>query len=131
MATASDITLSTDESTGTSVFKPLTKSEGRVFFVARDDDISAASRTLSLLFRPESNTRQTNRFNASLAMPLKRSDGGSPATYTASDVARFNGEWVLPSNMSAAERAELGIMVRDLVAETAVEAATDDLDPPI
>jgi len=131
MATASDITLATDGSTGTSVFKPLVKSEGRVQYVARDADISAASRTLSVLFRPESNTRKTNRINASLAMPLKRSDGGDPATYSADDVARFNGEWVLPSDMSQSERDELGYMIRSLISDTAIQAASDDLDPPV
>jgi hypothetical protein len=130
MATASDLTLSTDGDTGTSVFKPLSKQNGIVEYIARDDDLSAASRRLRTQYREHNTTRMTDRFSVSLTMPLKRGDG-SEIPYTAVDVARFNGEWVLPNSMSAAEREELGYMLRDLLGEAALKAAYEDLDPPV
>lgn len=130
MATASDVTLSTDDSTGTSVFKPLIKEAGRVEYVARNSLLAAATRKLIALFRPETNTRKTQRLNLSIAMPLLRSVG-DPAVYSADDVARVNLEWVFPVSMSLAERQELGYMLRDLVNESAIKAAYEDLDPPV
>jgi len=120
-----------DGSTGTRVFKPVVKTEGSVLYIARDDDVAAANATLRTTFKPSTAQRKTTRFNAGLSLPLKRSDGGSPATYTAADVARVSLEWVLPDSMSGVERDTLGYMLRDLISESVFKAAYEDLDPPV
>jgi hypothetical protein len=131
MANATDLTLSTDGSTGTRVFKPVIKDVGSVLFIARDTDVSAADATVKTLFRPANNSRKTTRFSVALAYPLKRSDGGSPATYTAPDVARVQVDWVIPVGMSQAERETLSFMANDMVSEAIIQNAIDDLDPPV
>lgn len=129
MATASNLTLNYD-ATNSDVFKPQVKREGHVSYVSHDEDIAAASKRVESDFKPITAARPVQRVKQTLSFPLKRSDGGSPAVYTASNVARFIGEWVLPDSMSDAEKLEFDYQVESLIAEATMRLARRESDPP-
>lgn len=88
--------------------------------------VSAGFKKLSIGYSPASSKRATNRIDVKLDYPvLQTINGVSSVAY----VGRFNGYFVVPDVMTAAERADLAAFVANALDNTAVRGVIKDLDP--
>lgn len=130
MGTATNVALLDGAAGATHTFVPQIKGPGKVSFINLDSDLAAASERLVSLFKPSNSQRNTTRYSLDLDFPLKRSDGGTPAVYSVAGHARFNGQYVLPTEMTTTEREEFAYMVGQMVQNALLVAGVEDLDPP-
>lgn len=131
MGTLSAITIANGEGTPVNyTFNPLYASPGRTTYVNRDSETSAGSMKIDLAFSASSRTRNTDRVKVAFSMPIEEETEVGSGVYRVVDTARFNGDWVLPSSLTAANRADLEAFVANLVTHAVVDACIADLDPP-
>lgn len=107
-------------------FSPERVSPDLSTFVERTAGVAAGFTRLSLGFSPASSKRATNRVDVKLDFPvLSVVNGVSTVAYT----ARFNGSFVVPDVMTAAERADFAAFVANSLDNTQIRAVVKDLDP--
>lgn len=95
-------------------------------FTERSAGVSAGFIRLSVGLSPASSKRASNRVDVSLDLPVLRTiNGVSTVAYT----ARFKGYFVLPDQMTGAERADIAAFVANALDNTQVRAVIKDLDP--
>lgn len=95
-------------------------------FTERTAAASAGFVRLSVGLSPASAKRSTNRIPVRLDLPvLQTVNGVNSVAYT----GRFNGEFVIPDVMTAAERADLHAYVANALDNALVKAVIKDLDP--
>jgi hypothetical protein len=95
-------------------------------FTERTAAVSAGFLRLSVGYSPANSKRTTNRVDVKLDFPvLQTINGVSTVAYT----GRFQGYFVIPDVMTAAERADLRAFVANALDNAAVMAVIKDLDP--
>lgn len=95
-------------------------------FTERSAAVSAGFSRLSVGYSPASSKRATNRVDVKLDLPvLSTVNGVSTVAY----VGRFQGYFVIPDVMTAAERADLRAFVANALDNAAVMGVVKDLDP--
>lgn len=95
-------------------------------FTERSAGVSAGFIRLSVGLSPASSKRASNRVDVSLDLPvLSTVNGVSQVAYT----ARFKGYFVLPDQMTAAERADVAAFVANALDVTSIRSVIKDLDP--
>jgi hypothetical protein len=95
-------------------------------FAEKTADVSAGYKRLSVGFSPANSKRATNRVDMKLDFPvLQTVDGVSTVAY----VGRFQGYFVIPDVMTAAQRADLRAFVANALDDATVKAVIKDLDP--
>jgi hypothetical protein len=95
-------------------------------FTERTAAVSAGFLRLSVGYSPANSRRTTNRVDVKLDFPvLQTINGVSTVAYT----GRFQGYFVIPDVMTAAERADLRAFVANALDNAAVMAVIKDLDP--
>lgn len=95
-------------------------------FTERSSATSAGFTRLSVRYSPASARRLTNKVGVDLDFPvLQTVNGVSTTAY----VARFRGEFTLPDQMTAAERADVVAFVANALDVTSIRAVIKDLDP--
>lgn len=95
-------------------------------FTERSAGVSAGFIRLSVGLSPASSKRASNRVDLSLDLPvLSTVNGVSQVAYT----ARFKGYFVLPDQMTAAERADVAAFVANALDVTSIRNVIKDLDP--
>lgn len=95
-------------------------------FTERTALASAGFIRLSTGLSPASSKRNTNRVTIKLDLPvLQTVNGVSTVAY----VGRFDGVFVIPDVMTAAERADLHAFVANGLNNSLVKAVVKDLDP--
>jgi len=95
-------------------------------FVERTSGVSAGYKKLAVRFSAASAKRATNRVDIDLDLPVLQTISG---VSTVAYVGRFKGYFVLPDQMTAAERADIAAFVANALDNTAVRAVVKDLDP--
>lgn len=107
-------------------FAPEGVSPAESSFTERSAAVSAGFTRISVRYSKASSSRPTNRVDFDLDLPvLSTVNGISTVAY----VGRFKGYFVLPDQMTAAERADLHAFVANGLANTTVKAVVKDLDP--
>lgn len=95
-------------------------------FTERTSGVSSGYTRLTISYSPASGKRATNRIDISVDLPvLSTVNGVSTTAY----VGRFKGYFVVPDQMTAAERADLAAYVANALDNTNVRAVIKDLDP--
>lgn len=95
-------------------------------FTERTAGSSAGYIRLGVGFSPAASNRPTNRIDINLDLPvLQTVNGVSTVAY----VGRFKGYFVVPDQMTAAERANLHAYVANALANATVKGVVKDLDP--
>lgn len=95
-------------------------------FTERSSGVAAGFVRLGVGFSPASTKRSTNRVNVNLDYPvLSTVNGVSTVAY----VGRFQGTFVVPDVMTAAERANMAAFVTNALANTQIRGVIKDLDP--
>lgn len=127
MPSASTISLNDGQATPVSHdFTPNQISPNSSTFVDKDSTTSAGQKKLILTFSPASVSRQTTRVGVRFAMPIEQTvDGVTSVAYT----ARFNGDVVIPDQMTQAQRDDLAAFISNALAHTVVSGSISDLDP--
>lgn len=95
-------------------------------FTERSAAVSAGFTRLMVSYSAASSKRATNRVDIDLDLPvLSTVNGVSTVAY----IGRFKGYFVLPDQMTAAERADLHAYVANGLNNALVKAVIKDLDP--
>lgn len=95
-------------------------------FTERSAAVSAGFTRLMVSYSAASSKRATNRVDIDLDLPvLSTVNGVSTVAY----IGRFKGYFVLPDQMTAAERADLHAFVANGLDNALVKAVIKDLDP--
>lgn len=95
-------------------------------FTERSAAVSAGFPRLSVGFSPASSKRNTNRVDVKLDLPILQTVSG---VSTVAYVGRFQGYFVIPDTMTAAERADLHAFVANALDNTQILGMIKDLDP--
>lgn len=95
-------------------------------FTERSAAVSAGFPRLSVGFSPASSRRNTNRVDIKLDLPILQTING---VSTVAYVGRFQGYFVIPDTMTAAERADLRAFVANALDDTQIMGMIKDLDP--
>lgn len=107
-------------------FAPVQVAPSNSIFAEKTATSSAGFINLGVGFSPASTKRPTNRVDVSLDLPvLATVNGVSTVAY----VGRFKGYFVIPDQMTAAERADLAAYSANALDNTQVRAVIKDLDP--
>lgn len=107
-------------------FSPERVAPEQSVFVERTSGVSAGFLRLGIEYSAASGARSTNRMNIRFDFPvLQTVNGISTVAYT----GRFQGSFVIPDQMTAAERADLAAYVANALDATAIRAIVKDLDP--
>lgn len=95
-------------------------------FTERSAAVSAGFTCLSVAYSAASSKRPTNRIDIDVNLPvLSTVNGVSTVAY----VGRFKGYFVLPDQMTAAERADLHAFVANGLDNVLVKGVVTNLDP--
>ncbi len=95
-------------------------------FTERSAAVSAGFPRLTVGYSPASGKRTTNRIDLKMDLPiLSTVNGVSTVAY----VGRFQGYFVIPDVMTAAERADLRAFVANALDNAQVLGVVKDLDP--
>lgn len=95
-------------------------------FVERSAPASAGYVRLSVGLNPATSQRPTNRIPVRLDHPvLQTANGVSTVAY----VGRFVGEFIIPDQMTSAERADLHAFAANALDNALIKGAIKDLDP--
>jgi hypothetical protein len=95
-------------------------------FTERSAAVSAGFTRLSIGLSPANAKRPTNRIPIKLDFPvLSTVNGVSTVAY----VGRFDGAFVIPDVMTAAERADLHAFVANALDNALIKGVIKDLDP--
>jgi len=95
-------------------------------FTERSSAVSAGFPRLSIAFSPATGKRSTNRIDLKLDLPVLQTIG---SVSTVAYVGRFQGYFVVPDTMTAAERADLRAYVANALNNALVTSVVKDLDP--
>lgn len=95
-------------------------------FTERTSGVSAGFPRLSVGFSPASSKRATNRVDIRLDLPVLHTVAN---VSTVAYVGRFQGYFVIPDTMTAAERADLRAFVANALDNALVVGVVKDLDP--
>lgn len=95
-------------------------------FTERTSGVSAGYTRLSIGYSPASGKRTTNRVDVKLDFPVLQTING---VNTVAYVGRFQGYFVIPDTMTAAERADLRAFVANALDNTQIMGVVKDLDP--
>lgn len=108
-------------------FEPLSVSPERTLLVNRESITSAGQMQLILALDPAKSTRKTNRVNIRFNYPVEATDadGVTRVAYT----ARFNGDVVIPEEMTQAQRDDVAAFIKNALANAVVNGIVSDLDP--
>lgn len=107
-------------------FSPERVSPELSVFTERSAGASSGFIRLSYGLDVAKSTRKTNRVNVEISMPVTAIVNGiTSLQYT----GLFKGYWVLPDQMSPAERADMHAFVTNALANANIKAAVKDLDP--
>lgn len=107
-------------------FAPEQVSPALSTFTERTSASSAGFFRLGISLSPASSKRLTNRVNVDFDMPVMQTINGIS---TVAYVGRFKGYFVIPDQMTAAERADLAAFVANSLDNTQIRAVIKDLDP--
>lgn len=95
-------------------------------FAEKTADVSAGYLRLSVGYSPASSRRATNRVDMKLDFPVLQTVADvSTVAYT----GRFQGYFVIPDAMTAAQRADLHAFVANALDNALVKGVVKDLDP--
>jgi hypothetical protein len=95
-------------------------------FTERSSGVAAGFIRLGVGFSPASTKRSTNRVSINMDYPvLSTVNGVSTVAY----IGRFQGTFVVPDVMTAAERANMAAFVTNALANTQIRGVIKDLDP--
>jgi hypothetical protein len=128
MPSASTISLDDGQSTPVSHdFAPRVQVGPENILLINDEaDTSAGQMKLQLGFSAASSKRPTNRVKVSFTYPVEQTvDGVVRVAYT----ARFNGEVVLPEEMTQAQRDDMAAFIGNALSHATVAGYVSDLDP--
>lgn len=107
-------------------FSPEKVAPGESIFAERSSGVSAGFLRLKVGLDPARANRPTNHVPIDLVMPtLNTVNGVSVVAYT----ARFQGKFILPDTMTAAERANIVALVANALDNALVRGMVKDLDP--
>jgi hypothetical protein len=87
---------------------------------------SAGQETLKLVFSEASASRATHKVRIEMAIPFEQLVDG---VYTPYSTPRFIGEFILPSNLTSAQRLKVGAMVRNALAHATIKSYYETLEP--
>lgn len=125
MPVASAITLA-DAVPANHVYSPVQVSTGRALLLNKATTIPASNEQLVLGFDLASARRPTDRILTQLAQPLEKTVDG---TVVVRSTPRFVGDWVLPSDMTDAERNNFWTLVKNFIAHAMVQSYVRSRDP--
>lgn len=108
-------------------FYPMEKTMARSLFRNREAVTAFGQMELILGLSLANAKRLTNRVNVSLNHPFEITVDGNVIVR---DIARYSGQYILPSTMLAADRARFSAMVKNTSAHAVILALLNDLDPP-
>lgn len=107
-------------------FAPVQVAPDNSVFAEKSTGVSAGFINLGVKFSPASASRATNRVDIELSYPvLSTVNGVSTVAYR----GLFKGYFVLPDQMTAAERANLAAYVANALDNSIVRGVIKDLDP--
>lgn len=129
MPTATDIILNDGQATPVAhTFTPQSVTPQRAVLVDRagSGTTSAGHYELILSFSKAGNGRTTNRVGVRVNLPIEQTvDGRAEIAFT----ARFNGEFILPDDMTEAERDDIMAFVANAMAHADISDYVEELDP--
>lgn len=108
-------------------FAPQSVTPASTILVDRDTaDTAAGYPQVILGLSPASSSRPTSRVNIRLNVPVEYTvDGVVKIAY----VSRFNGDIILPQEMTQQERDDFAALLKNLLADTVVQGYITNLDP--
>lgn len=125
MPSAATVTL-TDAVPANHDFDPVSVDSKRTLLMNRESTTSAGNMQLILSFSPANASRPTNRVGIRLNVPYEHVvDDITRVSHT----ARFVGEFVLPEELTSAQRDDIAAMVQDALGEANVIGYVKSLDP--
>lgn len=95
-------------------------------FVEKTAGVSSGYIRLGVKFSPATSNRPTNRVDFNMDLPVLSTVNG---VSTVAMTARFRSYWVLPDNLSAADRANAWAFVANALDNAQIKAVIKDLDP--
>ncbi len=107
-------------------FAPERVSPDLTTFVDRTAGASAAYSRLAVAFSPANGKRTTNRIDVKFDLPIYSTVNG---VITVTDIARFQGYFVIPGTADASTRANLAAFVANALDVTSIRGVIKDLDP--
>jgi hypothetical protein len=126
MPALSTLSISNDGGTTTQSYDPISTSGDSVTLADRSALTGAGQSTLSLAFSQRSAKRPTDRVTIKLALPYEETVSG---VTTVNHVARAEVSVVIPEQFPATERAKLGELLLDALANASVQSYIQDLEP--
>lgn len=122
MPQASAIVL--NDGTADRTFTPIS-TNGKAVFECRDSDTSAGFASLTLALDRAKPARPTNKANIRVASPIEKTEDG---VVSVRSVPRFIGDFILPDDMTAAERLAFANLVIASVTNAVVKGYFSTLE---
>lgn len=91
-----------------------------------DASTSATEEQVGASLSRANSSRDTNKAKLTLSVPYEQTVDGAVVTRS---VARMNVEFILPDDMSGAERTDFGAIARNFLADADIKAYYEDLIP--
>lgn len=125
MPAAANIVLA-DHVPANHTFKPISQSGNAFLHETSEMTIGGAERTLILELSRQSSTRATDRVTVRLNVPFEQTVDGVTSVRS---TARFIGEVVMPSDMTATERSLFAALVKNALAHATVQGYMTNREP--
>lgn len=125
MPTAANIVLA-DSTPTNHTFQPVLVTPASSVFIDRSSNIAEGNATIILGFSLATSKRKTDRVDVRFNYPIERQVDG---VWVVSDVARYIGQWIIPTSMTQAERDHFEAYVDNLVGHSSVEGYVADRNP--
>lgn len=95
-------------------------------FTEKTSGVSAGFKRLSIGFVPATTARPTNHVKVEFSLPILQTVNGVSIV---ANVARFQGKFIVPDTLAAADRADLHAFVVNALSNALIKGAIKDLDP--
>lgn len=125
MPAAAAIVLTNDD-LSTASHTPVSVSPEYSIFENRDNATSAGYHSIGLGFSRATPQRKTTRVRVRYAMPIEQTVDG---IVRVSHTPRFNGEFILPEEMTATEKLDLQKRIETLISNAFVQSMVEDNEP--
>lgn len=125
MPVASSITIA-DATPTNHVFSPVQVATGRALLLNKASTIPATNESLILGLDLASAKRSTDRVQTSLYMPFEKTVDG---VVQVRSTARFIGDWIIPFDLTDAERNGFYTLVKNFFANAIVSSYVRSRDP--
>ncbi len=127
MPSAQTITLADGQATPVNhQFRPVSVERGQTLLVNEESASSAGQMNLILSYDRRKPSRPTDRIRVQLNIPIEQTvDGVVKVAHT----ARFDGSFVLPEELTAAQRDDLAAFARNALSDAIIAGYVENLDP--